>query len=166
MTTSTSPESETKKPKVSSNETIWGKPVMRLGYAAIPSILLQAQRRLGLSNTQAMICIHLLDYWHYADRRPFPSKRELAQRMGVTDKTIQTNVREMEQAGLIKREYRKTASGDHNSNVYHLDGLVSKVQALEPEFTEERQIRREKRSKLQSPGGIKKDEVQATKTSS
>ncbi|WP_374153197.1 helix-turn-helix domain-containing protein (plasmid) [Xanthomonas hortorum pv. hederae] len=66
--------------------------VVRFGYAAIPSILLQGQRRLGLNNTQAMICIHLLDYWHHEDRRPFPSKRDLARRMGVTEKTIQTNI--------------------------------------------------------------------------
>ena len=33
--------------------------------------------------------------------------------MGVTDKTIQTNIRELEQAGFVRREQRKTlqASG-------------------------------------------------------
>ncbi|HDS1131771.1 TPA: helix-turn-helix domain-containing protein [Stenotrophomonas maltophilia] len=142
--------------KISSHEAIWGRPVVRFGYAAIPSILLQGQRRLGLNNTQAMICIHLLDYWHHEDRRPFPSKRDLARRMGVTEKTIQTNISALEKAGIIRREYRKTASGDFNSNIYHLDGLITKVREIEPGFTAERQLRRENRSKLQSPGGLEK----------
>ncbi|MFA1827124.1 helix-turn-helix domain-containing protein [Xanthomonas campestris] len=142
--------------KTPSHEAIWGRPVVRFGYAAIPSILLQGQRRLGLNNTQAMICIHLLDYWHHEDRRPFPSKRDLARRMGVTEKTIQTNISALEKAGIIRREYRKTASGDFNSNIYHLDGLINKVREIEPGFTAERQLRKENRSKLQSPGGLEK----------
>ncbi|MDC8635654.1 helix-turn-helix domain-containing protein [Xanthomonas hortorum] len=109
-----------------------------------------------LNNTQAMICIHLLDYWHHEDRRPFPSKRDLARRMGVTEKTIQTNISALEKAGIIRREYRKTASGDFNSNIYHLDGLINKVREIEPGFTAERQLRKENRSKLQSPGGLEK----------
>lgn len=142
-----------KQTKTPSHEAIWGKPVVRLGYAAVPSIFLQTQQRLGLSNTQAMICIHLLDYWHFEERRPFPSKKDLSRRMGVTEKTIQTNIAAMEKAGLIRRELRFTASGDHNSNVYHLDGLVSKVRALEPEFTADRLEQKANREKLQSRGG-------------
>lgn len=146
---------ETKQVKTPSHEAIWGKPVVRFGYAAVPSILLQGQQRLGLSNTQAMICIHLLDYWHFEDRRPFPSKKDLARRMNVTEKTIQTNIASMEKAGLIKREIRKTASGDYNSNIYHLDGLVRRVRELEPEFNQVRQENKAKREKLQTRGGLK-----------
>ena len=38
-------------------------------------------------------------------------------------------------AGLIRREARRTAVGDWNSNIYHLNGLVARIQAIEPEFT-------------------------------
>jgi len=73
--------------------------------------------------------------------------------MDVTDKTIQNNIRALEKAGLIEREYRRTAAGDWNSNIYHLDGLIAKVQALEPEFAEEKKKRREARAALETPMG-------------
>lgn len=41
-------------------------------------------------------------------------------------------------AKLIRREMRRTAAGDWDSNIYHLDGLVERVQALEPDFAKER----------------------------
>ena len=122
--------------KASSQERIWGKAVLRHGYTGIPSILIQAQSRLGITPLQMNIVIQLLSYWRDPDRRPFPSKKELAGRIGVTDKTIQNNIRELEEAGLIRRELRRTAAGDWNSNIYHLDGLVKRIQKLEPDFAE------------------------------
>ncbi len=147
------PKQGAKKP--SSTERIWGKAVWSHGYAGIPSMLIQAQRRLGISPMQMNILIQLLDYWHEPTRKPFPSKKELAKRMGVTDKTIQTNIRELEQAGYVMREQRKTSSGDWNTNIYHLDGLIAKIRALEPEFAAEKKQRKENKAALQTPKGLK-----------
>lgn len=102
------------------------------------------------------IVLQLLDYWFEPTRRPFPTKRELSQRIGVTDKTIQNNIRELEKAGLIRREQRKTAAGDWGSNVYHLDGLVAKVQSLEPEFAAAKKKRRAAKAALETPAGLRK----------
>ena len=142
--------------KTSSTERIWGKAVYRHGYAGIPSIFIQAQRRLGINAMQMNIIVQLLDYWYEPSRRPFPMKQELADRIGVTEKTIQNNIRALEQAGLIQREYRRTAAGDWNSNIYHLDGLIAKVQALEPQFAEEKKKRKEARAALAKPVGRRK----------
>lgn len=142
--------------RASSTEKIWGKPVLAHGYAGIPSILIQAQRRLGINAMQMNIIVQLLDYWFEPSRKPFPSKRDLAKRMGVAEKTIQNNIRDLEKAGYIQRELRKTAAGDYNSNIYHLDGLVAKVQALEPEFAKEKKERREARENLHTPKGLQK----------
>jgi hypothetical protein len=145
----------------SSTEKIWGKSVYSHGYAGIPSILIQAQRRLGINPTQMNIIIHLLDYWHEPSRRPFPRKKELATRIGVTDKTIQNNVRALEKAGLIRRQLRKTGAGDWNSNIYHLDGLVQKVQAIEPEFAAEKKKRRAAKAALETPTGLRKTTIRS-----
>ena len=142
--------------KPSSTERIWGKAVLAHGYTAIPSILIQAQSRLGITPLQMNILIQLLDYWRDPERRPFPTKKEIASRIKVTDKTIQNNIRQLEEAGLIRREYRKTASGDWNSNIYHLDGLVERVQKLEPDFAQVREKRheaREARRRAETPVG-------------
>lgn len=141
---------------LSSTEKIWGKAVYSHGYAGIPSMLIQAQRRLGINPMQMNIIIQLLDYWREPSRKPFPTKRELAQRMDVTEKTIQNNIRKLERAGLLLREQRKTAAGDWNSNIYHLDGLVARVQALEPDFAAEKKLRRERKAALQTPKGLRK----------
>ena len=148
----------------SSTERIWGKAVYSHGYAGIPSILIQAQRRLGINTTQMNIIVQLLDYWHEPLRKPFPSKRDLAARLDVNPKTIQNNIRAMEQQGLIQREQRKTAAGDWNSNIYHLDGLVAKVQALEPAFAEEKRQRREAKATLTTPIGLRKARPKAAQT--
>lgn len=141
--------------KLSSTERIWGKAVYSHGYTGVPSILIRGQRRLGLNPMQMNICIQLLDYWFDLDRKPFPTKKELAQRIGCTEKTIQNNIRALEEAKLVKRQQRKTAAGDWNSNIYDLSGLVAKVQALEPEFAQEKQQRAALKAQLQRPGGLK-----------
>jgi DNA-binding MarR family transcriptional regulator len=76
--------------------------------------------------------------------------------MGVTHKTIQTNIRELEQAGFVRREQRKTAAGERNSNIYHLNGLVAKIQALEPDFALEKQQRKALKAGLETPKGLQK----------
>jgi predicted transcriptional regulator len=141
---------------VSSTEKIWGKAVYGHGYAGVPSILIQAQRRLGINSTQMNIIVQLLDYWHEPSRKPFPTKKDLAQRIGLTSKTIQNNIRELETAGLIQRHQRKTASGDWTSNIYDLNGLIEKVKALEPEFAAEKQQRKARKAALQTPVGLRK----------
>jgi DeoR/GlpR family transcriptional regulator of sugar metabolism len=105
---------------------------------------------------QMNIIVQLLDYWFEPSRKPFPTKRELANRIDVTEKTIQINIRALEKAGLIQREYRRTAAGDWNSNIYHLDGLIAKVQALEAEFAEEKKKRKEAKAALETPVGRRK----------
>lgn len=143
------PKTEAKKP--SSIEAIWGKAVLSHGYVAVPSILVRAQSRLGINTTQMNIIITLLEYWVSPARKPFPTKRELANRIGRDEKTIQTNIRELEKAGLIRREQRKTKAGDWNSNVYHLDGLIAKVKKLEPDFAEAREQRAKAKRAVETP---------------
>jgi predicted transcriptional regulator len=137
----------------SSTERIWGKAVRNYGYAGIPSIMIQGQRRLGVTPLQMNILIQLLDYLYDPTRHPFPRKSEIADRLGVTSKTIQTNIRALEKVGLIKREIRRKAAGDYDSNVYHLDGLIARVQALEPEFRQLKEQRQRARRRVEMPKG-------------
>ncbi len=148
------PKGDSKKP--SSTERIWGKAVLTHGYTAIPSILIQAQSRLGITPLQMNIIIQFLDYWREPERPPFPTKKDIAGRIGVTDKTIQTNIRQLEQAGLIRREQRKTVSGDWSSNIYHLDGLLDRIAQLEPDFAKAREVRREAKRRAETPVGRRK----------
>ena len=133
----------------------WGKAVIKIGFCMIPSLLLQAQRRLGLNPTQLAILLQLADYWWEADNKPRPSKQTLSDRLGIGPRQIQRHIAEMETAGLVKRIER---TGDNNGklpNYYDLSGLVSKLKQLEPEFTAEKEKVNANRKKLSRPGGLK-----------
>lgn len=135
----------------SSTERIFGAKVYSHGYTGVPNILLRAQNRLGITPTQLTIIVQLLSYYYDPDRPPFPTKRELAKRIGITEQTIRINTKALEDAGLVTREQWKTTAGDYGSNRYHLTGLISKLKKLEPDFEEERQEREANRKLTETP---------------
>ena len=70
------------------SERKWGGPVMKLGFSIIPSLLLRAQRRLGLSPTQLAVLLQLADYWWDDARKPYPSKEALSERLGLGPRQV------------------------------------------------------------------------------
>lgn len=59
----------------------------------------------------------------------------------------------LERAGLIQRVQHKTAIGDWGANTYLLDGLIAKIQKMEPEFAEEKRKREAARRRVETPKG-------------
>ncbi|MCI4680611.1 helix-turn-helix domain-containing protein [Rhodoblastus acidophilus] len=114
----------------------WGQAVMDLGFCLVPSLLLRAQRRLNLNPTQLAVLLQLCDFWWDKERKPFPSKETLSQRLSLSERQIQRYIAELEQEGLVKRIERRAANGGKLSNTYDLSGLVKRLQSLEPEFRE------------------------------
>lgn len=135
----------------SSTERIFGTKVLSHGYTGVPNILLRAQKRLGITPTQLNIIVQLLGYYYDPLRPPFPTKRDLAQRIGITEQTLRINIKALEDVGLITREQWKTAAGDYGSNRYHMTGLVKKLKELEPDFEEERKERQEASKLTETP---------------
>ena len=97
--------------------------------ALVPSPLLRAQRRLGLSPTQLAVLMQLCDFWWDSERKPYPSK---ATRLGLSPRQVQRHVAELETAGIVRRTQRRLSHGGKTTNSYDLGGLVK----LEPEFRE------------------------------
>ena len=118
------------------SERKWGKSVMKLGFCIVPSLLLRAQQRLGLNPTQFAILMQLCDFWWDSERKPFPSKQTLAERLSLSPRQLQRYIAELEEAGLVQRIERRAGHGGKLTNVYDLGGLVSRLQELEPEFRE------------------------------
>ena len=73
------------------------------GFAAIPVILLKAQARLGLTATDMVVLSNLLAHWWEPDRAVFPRSSIIAQRMGVTERTVHRSLDKMVRARLIER---------------------------------------------------------------
>lgn len=133
------------------SEKKFGKPVMDVGFCITPSLLMKAQARIGLNPVQFNIVMQLLDQWWTAERRPWPAKATLAERMGMSDRQIQRHIAEMEGAGLIRRIPRTSPGKGKTSNEYDLTGLVRKMQELEPEFTKAKEEAKARSKALSRP---------------
>jgi predicted transcriptional regulator len=133
------------------SEKKFGKPVMDVGYCITPSLLMKAQARLGLNPVQFNIVMHLLDQWWTAERRPWPTKALIAERMNMSPRQVQRQIAELEGVGLITRIGRTRPGKGKTSNEYDLTGLVKKMQDLEPEFTKAKEEAQAKQKALSRP---------------
>ncbi len=135
------------------SEEKWGKGVMDLGFCIVPSLVLRAQARLGLNPTQLAVLLHLADFWWDAARKPYPSKKRLAERLKLGPRQVQRYIAELEQAGLVQRIERRAAHKGKISNEYDLGGLVNRLRELEPEFREIEEEVKARRREVEQPGG-------------
>ena len=134
------------------SERKWGKRVMDIGFCIVPSLLLRAQRRLGLNPTQLAVLMHLADYWWDVDRKPFPSKKSLGERLGLGPRQVQRHLAELEDAGLVRRIERRAAHRGKISNEYDLSGLVDRLRDLEPQFRKVEEDVKARRLEVARPG--------------
>lgn len=133
----------------------WGPAVMKLGYTMVPSLIFKAQARLNLSPIQLALLLHLADFWWRRDQMPFPSKAELAERMGVSERQIQRQMAQLEAEGFIKRNARfHPKGGGQRNNEYNLNGLVKKLKKLEPDFTKVKEEAKQKSKAVAKVGGL------------
>ena len=96
--------------------------------------------------------MHLADYWWDVDRKPFPSKKTLGERLGLGPRQVQRYIAELESAGLVKRIERTAAHRGKLSNEYDLSGLVERLKELEPEFREVEDEIKTRRRAVARPG--------------
>ncbi|MCH7794279.1 MAG: helix-turn-helix domain-containing protein [Proteobacteria bacterium] len=134
------------------SERKWGKPVMGLGFCIVPSLLLRAQQRLKLNPTELAVLMHLADYWWDGDRKPYPSKKTLGERLGLSPRQVQRYIAGLEAAGLVKRVERTAWHRGKLSNEYDLTGLVKRLKELEPEFREVENEAKSRRREVGRPG--------------
>ena len=134
------------------SERKWGRPVMSVGFCIIPSLLLRAQRRLGVSPTQLAILMHLADYWWDVERKPYPTKKTLGERLGLGPRQVQRHLADLEQAGLVQRIERRAPHRGKISNEYDLSGLVERLKELEPEFRKVENEVKKRRRAVTRPG--------------
>lgn len=130
----------------------WSKQVLEPGFTFVPSVILRAQARLHIDATELAVLLHLIDHWWEDDSMPFPSKKRLAERLGVSDKTVQRAMKRLEDEGLIKREPRSHASGGQASNRYDLSPLVEKLKPIARDMVEAREQAAATRRAASRPG--------------
>ncbi|GGD58868.1 helix-turn-helix domain-containing protein [Lacimicrobium alkaliphilum] len=123
---------------IKANERKWGKLLMDAGWTAFPSIILEKQHALGLTAMDVNIILYLSTHWWEAERKPYPSKKTIAQALGVTPRTIQKRIASLEQMGFVKREYRPHELKGNDTNVYDFSGLIEATEPFAQEKLEEK----------------------------
>jgi hypothetical protein len=126
---------------LSRTEKKWTRALMAAGWTTFPSVILDRQKALGLDAIDINILLHLAKYWWEADSPPFPSKRTIADCIGIDPRTVQRRIAAMESVGFIERKKRKGASGGTGTNAYLFTGLIEKATPFAKEATEARQLR-------------------------
>ena len=137
------------------NEKKWTKPLMDAGWTALPSVIIENQKQLGLSPLDLNIVLYLASKWWTAEGKPFPSKSTMAKAMDVHPRTIQKHVAGLEGAGYIRREERRTDTGS-KPNIYHLDGLIKAARPFADEKLTEMKDKAELAKRRQNRRGAPK----------
>lgn len=102
------------------------------GFLLIPVLLLKRQKELLLDNTELVVLLNLLAAWWDTAKRPYPRSTTIAQRIGVTARTVQRSLEKLEKKGLILRVRHGTGVGSAHREVtsYDMAGTVEKLQQL------------------------------------
>jgi hypothetical protein len=129
----------------------WGKAVIERGFTVLPSMLFWAQARLGLTPDEFNVVLQLAAHWWDANDNPRPAKDTIAERMGKNPRTIQRYLTQLEGKGLLKRIPRFRPGRGQGANGYSLDGLVHKLEMLEPEFRKVIEQNRLRRRRVERP---------------
>lgn len=143
------------------SEEKWGRAVMDMGFCIIPSLLLRAQDRLGLSPTQLAVLLQLCDYWWENGRKPHPSKATIAGRLRLSPRQVQRHIAALEEGGFVERIERRARNKGKTTNDYDLTGLVKKLQKLEPSFRKAEETAKRARAEAGRSGYAARAAMQA-----
>lgn len=139
----------------SAMEERWGKNVIKAGYTVVPSIILRAQARLHINAVELAVLLHLLDHWWDNAEMPFPSKKRVADRLGVSAKTVQRAIAALETEGLVRRVKRSNGNGGQASNLYDLTPLIERIRPIAEEDLEAKKKASDMRRSVGRNGGLK-----------
>ena len=125
------------------NEEKWTATLMAAGWTVIPTVIIERQQALGLDAVDINIILHLVRHWWYSDQPPYPTKKTIAECMGIDESTVRRRIAAMEKGGLIRRKARYDPKYGQRANEYHFDGLI---EGAKP-FAEEKIAERKQRQK-------------------
>ncbi|MCI3920333.1 DnaD domain protein [Paenibacillus sp. TRM 82003] len=101
---------------------------LRLGTVAVPGLLLRSYVRLGLSEIEAMLLIHLM-YFAAHERTSFPTPEQLAERMSTTPDRVLAGIERFVREGFVAIEDEVDAATGVRGERYDFDPLYARLAA-------------------------------------
>lgn len=105
----------------------WGDDVFNAGYQLLPDVLLRCQRFLELEAIDVLILMNITMHWWAHDDLPYPRPSAIANRLGVSTRTVERRIAHMQARGLIVRLPSENRNG-RTVRRYDLSGLVRRLQ--------------------------------------
>ena len=107
--------------------THWGDDATLHGWTAVPNSLLMLQGDLGIGSTEMCILLNILMHqWpESGESISFPSIGTIASRMGVSKRTIQRGVSNLEALGILTR-YQSTRNDPRTNGANIFDSTPLK----------------------------------------
>lgn len=120
-------EEQTQAASSSSIREKWGAS-LDYGFVVVPVALLRYQHQLGIGDGELVVLMNLIMSWWKAGEYPFPRAGTIAKRMGVSTRTVQRHIDQLEKNGLIRRFRTEERRSAHRATTqYDLSGLVLKL---------------------------------------
>ncbi len=113
----------------------WGKSSFEMGWVSLPSSLLFLQRSFQISPIELNVLLHLIMHWWIPEEDPYPSQESIAKRIGVSKRTVQRAMQELEKNKIIEKTM--TPRNHHKykgRNVYSLRPLADRLEKETPEL--------------------------------
>lgn len=123
------------------NEKKWTATLMAAGWTVIPTVIIERQQALGLDAVDINIILHLIRHWWDSERPPYPTKKTIAECMGIDESTVRRRIAAMEKEGIIKRKARFDPKYGQQANEYHFDGLIEGAKPFAEEKIREKKQR-------------------------
>lgn len=125
------------KPIIEKNSVVdkWGARSCSLGWVAIPTLLLFSQKELKITASELNVLLNLVVHWWEKSKNPFPSQASIAYRTGLSVKTVQRSLTNLERKGLIiKIATPRSHEVTRGRNYYDLSPLVDELDKISPKI--------------------------------
>lgn len=99
---------------------------LRLGAVSVPMLLLTAYSRLKLTETEAMLLVHLIAF-NEKEKKEFPTPEELQARMSLTPEQVVRTLQKLVKEGFVGIDEDMDPLSGIRFERYNLDGLWEKL---------------------------------------
>lgn len=107
----------------------WGE-ALDAGFQIVPNVLVRGQAKLGLDALDVVILLNVNMHWWRPEDLPFPQPRVIANRAGVSTRTVERRLEELERKGILHRLAPEKPLKQLTRRRIDLSGLVSRLQAF------------------------------------
>lgn len=124
------------------------------GFVVIPSVLLQHQGELGLDCEEMVVLANLLSHWWHDERMPYPRTESIAKRTGISRRTVQRRIKQLEVKGFLKRRAMLSEETARGLTQYDLHGTVERLKPLGVKARETRELNQRRIEQPGLPGRV------------